>query len=47
MTVKELKILLEQLSFSKEDYIITTEAGYKEFDGELFVIDNLKKVVIE
>ena len=47
MTVKELKILLEQLSFNKEDYIITTEACYKEFNGELFIVDNLKKVIIE
>lgn len=47
MTVKELKKILEQISSDKDDYIVTSDCGFRGFDGEIFIDNDRKEVNIE
>ena len=47
MTIKELKELLELIPEDKNEYKITTENGFKAFDGNIFIIEESKTIIIE
>ena len=46
MTVKELKNLLDNLSSVYDNYIVVTEDGYQQFDGDIIINDALKIINI-
>lgn len=47
MTIKEFKELLELVPKDKNEYKITTENGFKAFDGDIFIIDETKTIIVE
>lgn len=47
MTIKEFKELLELIPKDKNEYKITTENGFKAFDGTVFIIDETKTIIVE
>lgn len=47
MTIKELKELLELVPEDKNEYKVTTESGCKGFDGDIFIIEESKTIIIE
>ena len=47
MTLKELKELLEKIPQDKDGYEITTESGFKKIDGDIFIVDKAKTIIIE
>lgn len=44
MTLEQLKIIIDKLPLSINDYIITTEDFCKGFDGEIS-INNINKII--
>lgn len=47
MTIKEFKELLELIPQDKNEYKITTDNGFKAFDGDIFIIEETKIIIIE
>lgn len=46
MTIKELKDLLNNLPSIYDNYMITTEDGYQQFDGDIIINDTFKIINI-
>lgn len=44
MTLEQLKIIIDKLPLSINDYIITTDDAHKGFDGEIS-IDNINRII--
>lgn len=47
MTIQEFKELLELIPKDKNEYEITTDNGFKAFDGDIFIVDEAKTIIIE
>lgn len=47
MTIQEFKKLLELIPKDKNEYKITTDNGFKAFDGDIIIIEETKTIIIE